>query len=742
MHLEARRLRALGFAIHWLKPKTKMPIKSGWTSGPRESMESLRASYKKGFNMGVRLGAASKIDNGFLAVIDCDVKSKDPKHLKELKQKLKSLTQGHAPIVISGRGNGSKHIYIRTPEPLKPFRYAKSEDLVTVFMPSVEPSTKEKKALTPEQLKKGLRLRAAWEISVMGEGQQVVLPPSIHPDSGKPYEWGSPILKAEDIPLIDIKPPAGSEGKKELKALEDFKVVPVDLYMSSLDDSIVELIVNGKDCEDRSAAMFTAAIAMRRAGFSEAQILTVLTDKENFLGATGFDHAKTNSRKRAAEWVYKYTYQKAKKEADFEDEFNEGIIEEALSEEAAKLQEAEIVGERDWRARIERNQTDGRPRSSFHNIKLILENVLAPGFLKHNEFTLEDHWLVNTPWGSKVGEQVKDIDVLNIKDFLVAKYRLEAPKEKIIEVIRVIGNKNSFHPIRDYLTSLVWDGTPRLNTWLSRYLGATGPGDYLAVVGRKTLTAMVARIFEPGIAFHHVLILEGKTRHGKSETCRILASKEYHLDNELDLNNKDSRQGLLGKWIVELGELAVVHRFGVNAVKNFISNDVDSFRRPYGMAVEHFKRQCVFIGTTNNERYLKDLTGNARYWPVVIEKLQYDDLIKDRDQLFAEAVLNYQLGESVNHHTKEFYKLAEKIQDSKMEGEDILSLVSEAVEGKDSLFANAPFRTIDIVREVGTIPGHRSGRALEMQVSNSLRELGFHKEQKMVNGVKGRWWVR
>lgn len=334
---EARRLHALGLAIHWLQPHSKKPVENRWTTGPRKSIDELKSLYKPGLNMGVRLGKASLIkDGGFLAVIDCDVKSRDKKHIEEMEEKLFELFGERltdAPRVASGRGNGSRHYYIVTKEPATSRRLAQSTAKVKVLMTGVKPSRSDIERLSTLDLGKGYRMRAAWEISLMGEGAQVVLPPSIHPDSGKHYIWSKPLLKAGELSLTDV----GGDGPEKPAHLNvdnddlGFKPVKVvNLRKTKLSESIIELIETGENCEDRSAALFTASMAMARAGLSREQILSVLTDRENFLGACGYDHAQTNSRERAWKWVEKYTVQKAEGEIKAEKAFNATVKESAL----------------------------------------------------------------------------------------------------------------------------------------------------------------------------------------------------------------------------------------------------------------------------------------------------------------------------------------------------------------------------------------------------------------------------
>ena len=189
---DIQHLLSLGFPIHLLHPNSKKPIHNNWSKRPFDDFKTLRRTFNDN-NIGVRLGKNLKSNGNesFLAVIDCDVKSQDQKHIAEMESTLADFlsTQGvnvfaDIPTVFSGRGNGSKHVYIRTVEPVTAFRLTQSKEKVKVLMPSHKPSKNDLAALTENEIKKGYRVRAAWEISIMGEGNQVVLPPSIHPDTG------------------------------------------------------------------------------------------------------------------------------------------------------------------------------------------------------------------------------------------------------------------------------------------------------------------------------------------------------------------------------------------------------------------------------------------------------------------------------------------------------------------------------------------------------------------------------
>lgn len=181
-----------GFTLVWLKTRRKSPVKVGWTKFPRQKFDNFRKEYRKGYNVGVRLGSISKVAGGVLAVIDFDVKGTKSEHQAEARAKLFELFPEvkTAPCVLSGRGNGSAHYYFVLAESVSGNeRKAQSKEIVRVKMPSVEPSRNEREKLTEAELAEGWRLRPAWEISLLCEGRQVVLPGSVHPDTGRVYAW-------------------------------------------------------------------------------------------------------------------------------------------------------------------------------------------------------------------------------------------------------------------------------------------------------------------------------------------------------------------------------------------------------------------------------------------------------------------------------------------------------------------------------------------------------------------------
>jgi putative DNA primase/helicase len=212
------------------------------------------------------------------------------------------------------------------------------------------------------------------------------------------------------------------------------------------------------------------------------------------------------------------------------------------------------------------------------------------------------------------------------------------------EAVDVVARENSFHPVRDYLTRLRWDRKPRLETWLSKYLGAEDLPVNRAF-GKMWMTAAVARVFQPGVKVDYTLVLEGEQGLKKSTVFSILASDDWFTDNIEDIHDKDARIDLKGKWIVEFSELDKFKGKSLESVKAFLSVRMDHYRPPYETRSGDHPRQCVFAGSTNRYDSLNDETGNRRFWPVRCQNIDLDSLRRDRDQLWAEAYYCYKQGE-------------------------------------------------------------------------------------------------
>ena len=255
-----------------------------------------------------------------------------------------------------------------------------------------------------------------------------------------------------------------------------------------------------------------------------------------------------------------------------------------------------------------------------------------------------------TAKGSKKGDLVSDTDISIIKGRIERMHRIYNDA-KLNDAIEQVSSDNAFHPIKLYLESLTWDGVPRIDTFLVDYMGAEDNA-YTREAFRKMLLAAVTRIYEPGQKFDTALVFYSEQGVGKSTLIQRL-SKGWFNDSLTNLSGKESYEAIQFAWLVELAELSALRKSDVEAVKNFISKREDTYRGAYARRVKTHKRQCVFFGSTNDDEFLKDATGNRRFFPVEVKRTRKTRLIFEPefdaivDQLWAEAMEGYMLGEAL-----------------------------------------------------------------------------------------------
>lgn len=246
----------------------------------------------------------------------------------------------------------------------------------------------------------------------------------------------------------------------------------------------------------------------------------------------------------------------------------------------------------------------------------------------------------------KRGQRLDDDDHERITAWLARHERLTIGRDSVAAAVAIVARKRSFHPVREYLAGLRWDRTPRIDRWLTTYLDAEET-IYSQHVGRWWLISAIARIMRPGAKVDHVLILEGPQGLRKSQAIAALCGPDdWFTDHIGDLQSKDTLQQIHGPWIIELAELDQFSRSEISRIKAFFTARVDRFRPPYGRSPQNFPRQCVFAGTVNPGAigYLRDDTGNRRFWPVKVSASRLEEIARDRDQLWAEALEAYRDG--------------------------------------------------------------------------------------------------
>lgn len=295
-----------------------------------------------------------------------------------------------------------------------------------------------------------------------------------------------------------------------------------------------------------------------------------------------------------------------------------------------------------WKDMLARTE-NGSLIAHMQNVELILGNDERwAGVIGYSSFSSKIVKLRVAPYGGGVGEWA-DIDDVRVMKWLAQQYNLRVKASHVIEAVSVVAHDHAFHPVCDYLNGLQWDRVPRLDTWLTDILGVERT-DYSAKVGKRWMVSAVGRVMMPGCKADSVMILEGAQGAGKSTALSILGG-EWFMDTPFTLGDKDAFQAIRGKWIIELGELDSFNKAESTKAKQFFSASTDTYRESYGRRTMDVPRQCVFAGTTNQDEYLKDATGNRRYWPLACTKVDLEQLREIRDQLWAEAMFCYKSGD-------------------------------------------------------------------------------------------------
>lgn len=366
----------------------------------------------------------------------------------------------------------------------------------------------------------------------------------------------------------------------------------------------------------------------------------------------------------------------------------------------------------------------GEIRINHCNLFLILANdsslSLSP---RYNEFTNE----------ILLGDRpLSESAVVKLASILEEKYSLgRIGPETMRAVLEALASENPFHPVREWLESLRWDGEPRLEGLFPLYYGAPST-EYTRCAGRNFLMGAVARIMDPGCQVDHAIVLEGEQGIRKSSSIWTLFGKNWYTTAYHDLASKDFKEGLIGFWGVEISELAAFRKSEVEIIKSEITRIYDDVRLAYRRDKARFLRQCVFIGTTNQREYLADETGNRRFWPIPCGNIDIEGLARDRELLFAEAVALYKSGIpwwEMPEETKD-------VQDSRYISDNWEARIEEWLKGKSTCDCS------EILENCLGIEIGKQGKPEQTRVGHIMKRLGYIRADTTKNGRRWRPYVR
>lgn len=529
-------------------------------------------------------------------------------------------------------------------------------------------------------------------LDVKGDGGYVVAPPSVHP-SGAPYRWESePAAKALAAPPPWLVVPKGKRAKIAPEAS-----VP-DAAVSLLGRRFSGLGMLGRALDAGKRSVVCPWQAKHTTGsVHDSSTVIFPANSEDGLGGFHCSHAHCAAR--------------------------------SGTEVLRELERLSAAGaaEEQWMANLRRTPK-GEIKLSFGNVVQILTHDATYA----DKLRLDEMRGVVT-----IGDvEVTDAAIGAIRVDFENRYGIQAGDAETARAVQLVATKNAFHPVRDFINSLKWDGVPRLDDVASRILRARADSEderaLLALLVRRWFIAFVARPLSPGCKVDTALILEGAQGVGKSTFFRTLAG-QWFSDTEMALD-KDAMMQLRNAWAYEWAELEnVTSRQSNSRVKAFLTSTEDKYRPPFGRAAVTVKRSGVIVGTTNTHDFLHDPSGSRRFWVVPVGLVDTALLREQREQLIAEAAAAFRKGER--------FWLSEE---EEARREALAERFAEVDPWEDRVLefslAQARVRTTDVLLQALGLPLDRLTKRDEMRVAAILRRSGWRAEQARVDGKVTRYW--
>lgn len=429
-------------------------------------------------------------------------------------------------------------------------------------------------------------------------------------------------------------------------------------------------------------------------------------------------------------------------EEDLQREYSEEALEQIELYKKPDAQEYDP----EWQEKMVKDKHGNLKPQSLVNLDLMLKN--DPKFRDlfcYDSFACEKTVINCPPW-----EDDKDFKVRALTDNDNTRLAIELEKKglkpnltTLSKIMESIVMQRKRHPAREYFSSLKWDGTERLDNWLQYYCGAEHDDDeYVRAVGRKWLVAAVARVFQAGCKFDHMLILEGEQNAGKSHILRELATfrgKEYFVEDMKisELGSDKAVPKYQGKLIVEIAELSGIRKKDSDELKQAITTQADRIVEKYKNNATDFPRQFVFAGTVNpRDGYLQDPTGNRRFWPVLCgKKIDVKAMANDKEQLWAEAVVRYKEGEKL-YLEGDLYEKAQAAQEERRNIDPWVYTISEAVRNYEIIRIS----DMGMLWSALDLPMRQRDSNAQERMGKILSQMGYKYKRKQIHGVREMVW--
>lgn len=531
----------------------------------------------------------------------------------------------------------------------------------------------------------------------------IVLPPSVHPDTRGRYEWAlgfSPNeIEIGEAPSWLVKLCAKTSAKSTAGTFPT--VVSSSGSTTQLGRKILEAVCGkillAPEGEQESTLNASAYLIGRFVGSGQLEQVSA----ESALTTAGISMPSFNpSRPWAPQEI----------EVKVRAAMTDGI--EAPLRDFFRDSNGKVIPSNQANVRLALNYLGVNPRYDQFNDRLLIESD-GGAVSQLDDNGLTDLWLM-------IDEE----------------FKFRPKKDFFADVVGSEARNGGFHPIREYFDSLKWDGKCRVDEWLINYAGAD-PSSYVRAVGALVLVAAVRRVRSPGSKFDEMLILEGEQGTGKSTALKIMAIKNewFSDDLPLGLDAQKTIERTRGKLIVEAGELRGMKKNDVESLKAFLSRTSDRARRVYGHLTEEVPRQFIIVGTTNSDKYLRDSTGNRRFLPVKTKKFDLKALKRDRNQLWAEALVREREGVSTRLDRK-YWNQASREQAERFVEDPLVAEVREKLgEMEGAIHGDEALKLLGI-------PAGSRTQEHNNRLGEAMKAAGWDRKRKRYDGKQQYYYCK